>query len=170
MIDTRTGTKVRADDTRFCRYSTVFLMANRNSAARAPPNTGEITQLATILPMTFQSAMAQPPAAIPAPSTPPTMECVVETGAPIQVARLSHSAPASSAAVINHTNALGSSRVVGSIMPPLIVETTSPPAMSAPDASKIAASTTAAPKESAPEPTAGPTLLATSLAPMLMAI
>src|SRR5690554_7300723 len=124
MIDTRMGTKVRAEDTRFCRYSTVFLMANRNSAARAPPSTGEITQLAAILPITLQSAMAQPPAAIPAPSTPPTIEWVVDTGAPIQVARFSHRAPASRAAVINHTNARGSSRLVGSIMPPLMVDTT----------------------------------------------
>src|SRR5690554_5785706 len=144
-------------------------MANRNSAARAPPNTGEITQLAAILPITSQSATAQPPAAIPAPSTPPTMEWVVETGAPIQVARFSQSAPDSKAAVISQTKARGSSRVVGSIMPPLMVETTSPPAISAPAASNTAASNKAAPSDKEPEPTAGPTLLATSLAPILMA-
>ena len=39
-----------------------------------------------------------PPAATPAPSTAPTRECVVDTGAPTAVAMLSHSAPASNAA------------------------------------------------------------------------
>ena len=47
-----------------------------------PPINGEITQLATIVPTLPQSAIPQPPAAIPAPSTPPTMEWVVETGSP----------------------------------------------------------------------------------------
>src|SRR5690554_2342991 len=170
MMATSQGTKVRAADTRFFWYSTVFLITIRNNAARAPPNTGEITQLAAILPITDQSAMAQPPAAIPAPRTPPTIEWVVDTGAPIQVARFNHRAPASRAAVISQTKARGSSRLVGSIMPSLMVETTSPPAMIAPPASNTAASKTAPPSDRAPEPTAAPTLLATSLAPMLMAM
>src|SRR5690554_1672642 len=164
------NTKVRAEDTRFCRYRTVLLIRNRNSAARAPPRTGEITQLAAILPITLQSAIPQPPAAMPAPSTPPTMECVVDTGAPSQVARFSHRAPASNAAVISQTNVWVSPTLVGSIIPFLIVETTSPPAIIAPEASKTAASSTAAPSDSAPEPTAGPTLFATSLAPILIAM
>src|SRR3546814_2321981 len=61
---------------------------NRN-AATMPPNSGEITQLAAMLVMVPQLATSQPAAATPAPSTPPTMEWVVDTGAPIQVARRS---------------------------------------------------------------------------------
>ena len=170
MIATSQGTKILAAGTTFLRYSTVFLMAYRNSAANTPPITGEITQLATILAMTAQSAMPQPPAAIPAPRTPPTMEWVVDTGAPIQVARFSHRAPARSAAVISHTKALTSSSLSAAIMPPLMVETTSPPAMMAPPASNTAAIRTAPPSDSAPDPTAGPTLLATSFAPILIAM
>jgi hypothetical protein len=113
---------------------------------------------------------SQPTAAAPAPSTPPTIEWVVDTGAPIQVARLSHSAPASSAAIISQTNVAASSIRVGSMMPPLMVLTTSPPAMIAPSASNTAAMRMAWVRLIAREPTAGPTLLATSLAPMFMAM
>jgi hypothetical protein len=59
---------------------------------------------------------------------------------------------------------------LGSMMPFLIVETTSPPAMIAPAASNTAAMTSAPKRVSARAPTAGPTLFATSLAPMLSAI
>ena len=51
-----------------------------------------------------------------------------------------------------------------------IVVTTSPPAISAPEVSKIAAMINAPVRVRARDPTAGPTLLATSLAPMLSAI
>lgn len=46
-----------------------------------PPSTGEMTQLAAIVPILGQFAIPIPPAAMPAPSTPPTMEWVVDTGA-----------------------------------------------------------------------------------------
>ena len=59
-----------------------------------PPSTGEITQLEVILPIDPQLATPQPPAAMPAPKTPPTIEWVVDTGAPTYVAKFSHSAPA----------------------------------------------------------------------------
>ena len=51
-------------------------------AAIRPPKTGEITQLAAIVPIVGQFTAAMPAAAMPAPMTPPTTECVVETGAP----------------------------------------------------------------------------------------
>ena len=51
-----------------------------------------------------------------------------------------------------------------------IVVMTSPPAIIAPAASKTAAISSAPIKVMAFEPTAGPTLLATSLAPILSAI
>ena len=57
-----------------------------------------------------------------------------------------------------------------SIIPFLIVLTTSPPAINAPPPSKIAAITIAPPIVSAFDPTAGPTLFATSFAPIFMAI
>ncbi|MNY63428.1 hypothetical protein D3C86_2003850 [compost metagenome] len=57
-----------------------------------------------------------------------------------------------------------------SMMPPLMVPTTSPPATMAPMASNTAATTMAQPMVMAPDPTAGPMLLATSLAPMFMAM
>jgi hypothetical protein len=55
-------------------------------------------------------------------------------------------------------------------MPLEMVVTTSPPAISAPAASNTAAITKAPAIVSAFDPTAGPTLLATSLAPMFMAM
>ena len=117
-----------------------------------------------------QLAMPIPPAAIPAPSTPPTIECVVETGAPRAVAMFSQMAPASNAAIISHIKVSVSVICAGSMMPFLIVLTTSPPASNAPDASKIAAIMMAPVSVNAFEPTAGPTLLATSLAPMFIAM
>ncbi len=117
-----------------------------------------------------QSAISRPPAAIPAPSTPPTIEWVVETGAPSAVAIFSQTAPASRAAIINQIKVSASPIMSGLIMPFLMVLTTSPPAMRAPAASKIAAIMMAPVRVRAREPTAGPTLLATSLAPIFMAI
>ena len=76
------------------------LMNHKKPAALSPPSTGEITQLAAMAPIMPQLIAPKPAAAIPAPMTPPTTECVVETGAPIQVARLTHSAEASKAAII----------------------------------------------------------------------
>jgi len=111
-----------------------------------------------------------PPAAMPAPSTPPTMEWVVETGAPAAVAILSQSAPASRAAVISQMKTLVSATASGLMIPLLMVLTTSPPAMMASAASKMAAMKIAPVRVRALEPTAGPMLLATSLAPMLSAM
>ncbi len=107
---------------------------------------------------------------MPAPSTPPTTEWVVETGAPSQVATLIHNAPASSAAIIARMKVSASPTRAGSTMPFEIVETTSPPAMIAPAVSHRAAMINAPIIDRAREPTAGPTLLATSLAPMLSAM
>ena len=58
----------------------------------------------------------------------------------------------------------------GLIIPSLIVFTTSPPATKAPNVSNTAAIIIAPINVNAFEPTAGPTLLATSLAPMFIAI
>jgi|GEM_PF-2593002 len=129
-----------------------------------------MTQLATIAPMTGQLTIAKPAAAMPLPMTPPTIECVVDTGAPSQVAMLSQIAAPSSAPIITHTKTIGSPMSAGSMMPFFTVLTTSPPAMIAPAASKTAAMRIAVPSVMALEPTAGPTLLATSLALMFIAM
>ena len=73
-----------------------------------PPMTGDMTQLAAMPAITPQSTDHRPAAAIPAPMTPPTTECVVDTGAPIAVARLIQTAEASSAAVMAPMNIAGS--------------------------------------------------------------
>ena len=82
MIATRTGTQRLAAAILSSLSRMANLMKARKSAATTPPSTGEITQLAAILPMVPQFTAAVPVAAIPAPSTPPTMAWVVETGAP----------------------------------------------------------------------------------------
>jgi hypothetical protein len=117
-----------------------------------------------------QSAIPRPLDAIPAPSTAPTIECVVETGAPMAVAMFSHTAAAKSAGIMIQTKVSALWMRFGSMMPLRMVPTTSPPAMIAPAASKMAAMISAPPKVSALEPTAGPTLLATSFAPMFIAM
>ena len=58
----------------------------------------------------------------------------------------------------------------GEMMPLRIVPVTSPPAMIAPAASNMAAMMMAPVSVRVLEPTAGPTLLATSLAPMFIAM
>ena len=107
---------------------------------------------------------------MPAPNTPPTIEWVVETGAPAMVAMLIQIAAANSAASIRNMNVSALSIAAGSMMPFLIVPTTSPLAMNAPAASNTAAMASAPIMVSAPDPTAAPTLLATSLAPMFIAM
>ena len=120
--------------------------------------------------MVPQLAASSPPAITPAPSTAPTMEWVVDTGAPMAVAKLSHSAPASRAEVMTQMKRPLSEIASGLMMPPRMVETTSPPAIRAPATSKMAARMMAPVMVIEREPTAGPTLLATSLAPMFMAM
>ena len=82
----------------------VCLIKNNRIAAITPPIIGEITQLLAILPSAVQFATPNPPAAIPAPRIPPTIACVVETGAPITVAIFNQIAPEINAASIKVTN------------------------------------------------------------------
>ena len=98
------------------------------------------------------------------------MACVVDTGAPTRVATLIHTAAAASAASMRRTNVAASAMLSGSMIPFLIVPTTSPPATIAPSASNTVATASAPIIVSAPDPTAAPTLLATSLAPMFIAM
>ncbi len=121
-------------------------------------------------PTVGQFTALNPAAAMPAPMTPPTMAWVVDTGAPIQVARLIHSAPANRAENIAQTKTPGWATASGATIPREMVDTTSPPASSAPAVSQIAAMIRALPMVMARAPTAGPILLATSFAPMFSAI
>ena len=146
------------------------LMNHKNAAAMAPPSTGEITQLAAILDMVGQFTAAKPAAAIPAPITPPTTECVVETGAPTHVAKFTQSAADKSAANIAQIKMPEVCMLSGAMMPFAMVDTTSPPASNAPMLSNTAAIAIAAPIDKAFAPTAGPMLLATSFAPMFNAM
>ena len=56
-----------------------------------------MTQLAAIFAIVAQLTSPKPAAAIPAPITPPTIECVVDTGAFKYVAKLTQSAAANKA-------------------------------------------------------------------------
>src|SRR6056297_4184675 len=94
-----------------------LLIRARNAAAITPHSTGEITQLAAIAPIVGQFTAANPAAAIPAPITPPTTECVVETGAPTQVARLTQNAAAKSADIIAQINVVAVPMLSGAMMP-----------------------------------------------------
>src|SRR6056297_4363788 len=147
-----------------------LLMNARNAAAMAPPSTGDITQLAAIAPIVGQFTAVIPAAAIPATITPPTTEWVVETGVPTRVARFTQSAADISDAIIAQVKVFASATPAGSMIPFDMVETTSPPARSAPALSQIAAMTMAPLMVNAFAPTAGPMLLATSLAPILSAM
>jgi hypothetical protein len=147
-----------------------ILMKASTLAAMMPPRTGEITQLAAMEAMVGQCTAPKPAAAMPAPITPPTTAWVVETGAFSTVARFTHRAEEISAAIISQTKVSVVGTVEGSMMPLEMVETTSPPASRAPALSQMAAMMRAPPMVSALEPTAGPTLLATSLAPILRAM
>jgi len=80
---TTTGTQRRAAAILSCWSNTANFRNAKNRAAIMPPISGEMTQLAAILPMVGQLTAPNPVAAIPAPMTPPTMEWVVDTGAPI---------------------------------------------------------------------------------------
>jgi hypothetical protein len=95
---------------------------------------------------------------------------VVETGALRYVARFNHNAPANKADNITIIKAVGSVKVDISIIPFFTVFTTSHPAIVAPSTFPSAAITIAHLIVIAPDPTAGQTLLATSLAPILIAI
>ena len=123
-----------------------------------------------MVPTAGQFTASSPPPAMPAPSTPPTTACVVETGAPSQVDRFTHRAAAIIAQIITRTNPSEVAKPSGATMPPAMVSTTSPPASTAPRLSNTAAISSAPPMVSTLAPTAGPTLLATSLAPMLSAM
>ena len=115
------------------------MIISKKITAITPPSTGEMIQLEAIRKSSAQFTTLKPPATIPAPKIPPTSECVVETGAPIAVAKCNQTAPEARAASIKATKTRGSARWVESIMPDLIVSTTSPPAIIAPIASQIAA-------------------------------
>ena len=86
------------------------------------------------------------------------------------MAKFTHIAAEINAANIAQIKISGSPTADGSIIPFEMVPTTSPPAKRAPALSKIAAIIRAPVMDMALAPTAGPTLLATSFAPIFNAI
>ena len=157
----------------------ILLITLKIIKAMRPPAKGEINQLATICPILPQLTELKPAATIPKPATAPTMECVVDTGIPAQVAKLSQMAAERRAADMPMTRSAAASpsimpgkeaRAAGSTMPLRIVSVTWEPTRTAPANSQIPAAITAFFTERAPEPTASAMELATSLAPMFQAI
>ena len=111
------------------------------------------------------------PSITAAPTIPPTMECVVDTGKPLRLANKSHKAAASSADIMMKMKSLGARATTDrSTMPLRMVSVTSPPAITAPLTSKTAATSSACFMVSVPAPTLVPNALATSLPPMLKAM
>ena len=143
-----------------------------------PPSTGEITHDIPIWPILCQYTSEKAallcwlmPSATDAPTMPPMMEWVVETGSPLYEANSSHKAAAISALIITKTNCIGWMSIIDkSTMPLLMVSVTSLPAISAPLTSNRAATISAWVMESVPAPTEVPKELATSLPPILKAM
>ncbi len=79
---TRTGTHRFAAPIRSSRKIISHFTSPSSVAAITPPDSGEMTQLAAILPITAQFTASTPAAIEALPITAPTMECVVDTGAP----------------------------------------------------------------------------------------
>lgn len=106
-----------------------------------------------------------------APTMPPMIAWVVETGQPMRVAMSSHTAAPSRADIMITTKSIGSPAMVSrSTMPLRTVSVTSPPARTAPVTSKTAATSSACFIDRVPAPTLVPKELATSLPPMLKAM
>ncbi|MNJ62373.1 hypothetical protein D3C77_582130 [compost metagenome] len=95
--------------------------------ATSPERNGVITQLATIGPIAphCTASIEMPTAA--KPITAPTIECVVDTGQPREVA-ISSQVPAASSADIMPSTIRSGVMISASTMPFLIVSVTSPPA------------------------------------------
>ena len=153
------------------------LIAPKRINAVIPPNTGESTQDTAMRPISPHCTISRPPMCkknprvSDAPTMPPMMECVVDTGSPSLVAMSSHTAAPNNAAIMMNAKCMASRWMDSkSTMPLLTVSVTSPPANTAPDTSKIAATTSACRIVSVPAPTEVPKELATSLPPMLNAI
>ncbi|SGF77478.1 Uncharacterised protein [Mycobacterium tuberculosis] len=102
---------------------------------------------------------------------PPMIECVVDTGYPIRLANSSQSAAADSADSMMFMKSRGLTDTPDrSTMPLRMVSVTSPPAITAPLTSKIAATRSACFMVNVPAPTLVPNELATSLPPTLKAM
>ncbi len=133
--------------------------------AIVPPSTGEISQLATMLPIFSHSTDSIPMPTVPKPTSAPTMVCVVDTGQPKWLATINQVPAASSAASMPRTRISGDGTTEASMIPLRMVLVTWPPARKAPENSKIAAMMIALRTVMAPDPTEVPMALATSLAP-----
>src|SRR4051812_23868693 len=115
------------------------MISQRKPEAITAPRIGETIQLMVISAMDDHFTAPTPATTAPAPMMLPTIECVVETGALIQVARLIQSAAASSAAIMISMIWSVLVSASGLMMSDLMVATTLPPAITAPAISQNAA-------------------------------
>ena len=144
-----------------------FFALRNNKNAIVPEIAGETTQLAAMVPTLFHDTASKPIEIITKPTIEPTIEWVVDTGHPFVLAIKSQVPAAHNAESIPIINIFSFPTYrLGSTIPFLIVEVTSPPAKYAPRNSKTAAIKIACLKVIALLPTEVPMALATSLAPI----
>lgn len=144
----------------------------KTTAAIQPAKTGAINHEAIIWDTPFhpQITPEAPPAAIPAPIVPPTIEWVVETGRPIEVAIVNqHADPIKAQAMVNIKTVGSFSKIEASTILFLIVPETLAPASTEPKNSQIPANTIACQYFSDLDEIEEAKELATSFAPMLKA-
>lgn len=170
IIATKKGTHFFDWPTLLSLKITRYFIPNKNKAAIIQPNNGDMNQLETIFHIVHQSTTQNQRAAIHQPITHHTIEWVVETGALKNVARLSHNDAENNAESIIKIKILTSFINQTSIIPFFTVSTTSHQAITAQSNSNTAAIIIACFNFKAHEPTAGQTLLATSLAHIFTAI
>ena len=152
--------------------SSIKCLADKyNKNAIKPDTSGDVIQLEAMPPTVPQETFDAPLEINTNPTIAPTIECVVDTGHPFELAIRSHKPAAKSEESMPIINIFTSSLYIeGSTIPFLIVEVTSPPAKYAPKNSNIAAIITACLRVIALLPTEVPIALATSFAPIPNAI
>jgi hypothetical protein len=170
MIPINTGTHFFAASHLSSLVRIVFLIANIKITAITHHISGDTIQESTIDHILLHVTIANPAAVIHAHMRAPITECVAETGALKNVARLIQREAHTSVAIIILKNIFGFSISSDFIIHHLIVSTTSHQAIIAPLASAIIARMIAHARVSAFDHTAGHILLAMSFAPMFMAI
>ena len=170
MIHTNTGTHFFAASHLSSRVRIVFLIASINITAIIHHIRGDTTQDSTMDHIFSHVTIAKPAAVIQAHISAPITECVAETGALKNVARLIHRDAHTRVAIIILKKTFGSSIRSAFIIHHLIVSTTSHQAMMAPLASAIIANVIAHASVSAFDHTAGHILFAISFAHIFIAM
>jgi hypothetical protein len=98
--NTKNGVILFADKTGVLESKITFLKRQNIKKEIVPLRRGDTTQLAAICDTLFQCMEENPLKIMPNPKTAPTIECVVETGHPLNEAMFSHVPAANNAAII----------------------------------------------------------------------